>query len=257
MKQIVLITDGYSNEGISPAVAAAYAQKHGVIVNVIGIVNRNEEMGERGAAEISDIALAGGGMSRIVNTEALAHTVQMMTRKTVMQTIQQTVQQQLKQLIGPDASLTTLAPERRGAVVRMIDDLSETSSLRVALLIDTSASMRPKLKAVEEACRDLLASLRARSGQSEMCVMQYPGHAGLAEAELLVGWTNELAKIDKMFYNLNMKGTTPTGPAIMNALHIAALAEMPEWERTSPDGIRRDGRARANDGDGILSDYIV
>jgi Ca-activated chloride channel family protein len=35
-------------------------------------------------------------------------------------------------------------------------------------------------------------------------------------------WTNELAKINRLFYKLNMKGTTPTGPAILTCVrHIA------------------------------------
>lgn len=254
MKQIVLITDGCSNEGINPVVAAAHAYKHGIVVNVIGIVDTSDEIGERGAAEIAEIASAGGGMSRIVNSAALAHTVQMMTRKTVVQTIQQTVQQELRQLMGPSVSLETLSPERRGPVVRMIDDLSETAALRVALLIDTSASMRPKLKAVGEACRDLLASLRARIGRSEMCILQFPGHT---EAELLVDWTSDLAKMDNMFYKLNMKGTTPTGPAIMKALQIAALADLPNTEYESDSSRIAAGRSKASSGDGIFSDYIV
>lgn len=254
MKQIVLITDGCSNEGISPVVAAAHAVRQGIVVNVIGIVDDGTDMGERGASEIAEIAKAGGGMSRIVSSRALAETVQMMTRKTVVETIRQTVQQELRQLMGPTAALESLSPERRAPVVRMIDELSETGSLRVALLIDTSASMRPRLRAVEEACRDLLASLRARKGNSEMSVLHFPGNT---EADLLADWTSDLAKKDELFYKLNMKGTTPTGPALMKALRYVAEAGSSrnadnrdeDWEGGPP--------FRASSGDGILSDYIV
>lgn len=252
MKQIVLITDGCSNEGISPVVAAAHAKQSGMVVNVIGIVDGGD-LSERGAAEIAEIAKAGGGMSRIVTSGVLAETVQMMTRKTVVQTIRQTVQQELRQLMGPMAALEKLSPDRRGPVVRMIDELSETSALKVCLLIDTSASMSPKLRAVEDACRDLLASLRARQGKSEMAIMRFPGDA---EADLLAGWTSDLAKTDNLFYKLNMKGTTPTGPALMKAVRYITDGGM-----TAADALAAERRepvpARPSSGDGIFSDYIV
>ncbi|MDF2715442.1 MAG: hypothetical protein K0R28_2367 [Paenibacillus sp.] len=253
MNQIVLITDGCSNEGISPVVAAAHAHRLGIVVNVIGIVDGGD-MSERGAAEIAEIAKAGGGMSRIVSSRALAETVQMMTRKTVVETIRQTVQQELRQLMGPTAALEQLPPERRGPVVRLIDELSETGTLRVALLIDTSASMRPKLRAVEEACRDLLTSLRARKGKSEMSVSRFPGNT---EADLLADWTSDLAKKAELFYKLNMKGTTPTGPALMKVVRYVTDARSPETADDREDGWGHTPPSRASSGDGIFSDYIV
>lgn len=255
MKQVLLITDGCSNVGMSPVAAAAHARQLGIAVNVIGVVD-DGELGERGATEIAEIAKAGGGMSRIVSSRALAETVQMMTRKTVVQTIQQAVQKELRHIMGPSAALESLPPEHRAPVVRVIDDLSESSSLRVALLIDTSASMRPKLKAVEEACRDLLVSLRARKGASEMAVLHFPGNR---EADLLAGWTSDLAKVGHLFYKLNMKGTTPTGPALMKAARYVMDAEWPESASEPDDGGWREGSptSRTSSGDGILSDYIV
>lgn len=263
MKQVLLITDGCSNVGISPVVAAAHAHRMGVIVNVVGVID-DGDIGERGAAEIAAIAEAGGGMSRIVAQEALPATVQMMTRKTVVQTVQQAVQRELRQLIGPGAALERLAPEQRAPVVRMIDDISETTPLRVAMLIDTSASMRPKLKAVEEACRDLLISLRARQGRSELAVLHFPGNT---EADLLAGWTADLAKAGDLFYNLNIRGTTPTGPALLKAARYVlgvgnsesgALAEREADGIMNPDVARGASCGRkAGSGDGIWSDYVV
>lgn len=254
MKQIVLVTDGCSNEGISPVVAAAHAYRQGIVVNVIGIVDNGTDLGERGATEIAEIARAGGGMSRIVSPAALSATVQMMTRKTVLGTIRQTVQQELRQLMGPTAALERLSPERRGPVVRLIDELGETSAVRVALLIDTSASMRPKLKTVEEACADLLASLRARQGRSEMAVLHFPGHA---EADVLSGWTADLAKPAELFYKLNMKGTTPTGPALLKAMRYVDEQANPGGAG-DPPSVRDNGPpVRTSSEDGIFSDYIV
>ncbi len=112
MKQILLITDGCSNVGLSPVVAAAHAQSDGISVNVVGVLDHGD-VGELGAAEIDEIARAGGGLSRMVNMRQLSQTVQMMTRKTVVQTIQLAVQKELKQVLG-NGSIEALPPEKRG-----------------------------------------------------------------------------------------------------------------------------------------------
>lgn len=224
MDQIMLITDGCSNVGLSPVVAAAQAQASGIIVNVIGIVD-DSEIGERGAAEIAEIARAGGGMSRTVSSSQLAATMQMMTRKTVAHTIQQAVGQELRQILGHDR-LEQLSPTHRSKVVEVMEQLSESAALRVALLVDCSASMGPKLAYVKEAVRDLLLSLQARNGRSEMCVFHFPGAAGSDEAAILdAEWTCELEKLNKLFYKLNMKGTTPTGPALLRCVRYIRSEE--------------------------------
>ncbi|WP_199624013.1 vWA domain-containing protein [Paenibacillus alkalitolerans] len=217
MKQIIVITDGCSNVGISPVHAAAQALERGIAVNVIGVV-QDDEIGARGEAEIHDIAQAGGGLSRVVTARNLAHTMQMMTRQTVAATIQGVVRKQLQAIMGsPDGSIAALPPDQRAQVVRTVDDLTETAPLKVALLIDTSASMKPKIEAVREAAYDLMLSLRARQGKSELAVLHFPGNNSNA-VQLEVAWTSDLAKLDKIFYKLNMKGTTPTGPALLETI---------------------------------------
>ncbi|WP_209978403.1 vWA domain-containing protein [Paenibacillus eucommiae] len=239
MKQVLLITDGCSNVGLSPVIAAAEAKTEGIIVNVIGVIDQGE-LGLLGTEEIREIAEAGGGMSRIVNSQQLSHTVQMMTRKTVAHTIQQAVGQELQQILG-HSQLEQLPPTQRAEVVRVIDQMSETTTLRVALLIDTSASMKPKLAAVKEAISDLLLSLRARSGKSELAAFHFPGSInGEEELVMDLDWTNELANLDKMFYKINMKGTTPTGPALLRTVRFVAGEPFSQ-----------------NVKDGMLSDYVV
>jgi Ca-activated chloride channel family protein len=239
MKQIILITDGCSNVGISPVIAAAEAHAEGIAVNVIGVVDQGE-LGLLGSEEIREIASAGGGISRIVNTQQLSQTVQMMTRKTVSQTVQQAVGKELQQILG-HKQLEHLPPIQRAEVVHVIDDMSERSSLRVALLIDASGSMKPKIPAVREAIRDLLLSLRARVGTSELAVFHFPStKKGEDELEMDLNWTDQLANLDKMFYKINMKGTTPTGPALLRTVHF--VAEKPPLHPTK---------------DGMLIDYVV
>jgi Ca-activated chloride channel homolog len=241
MKQILLITDGCSNVGVSPVIAAAQAKSEGIIVNVIGVVDYGE-LGLLGSEEIREIAAAGGGMSQVVNSQQLSQTVQMMTRKTVSHTIQQAVGKELKQILG-HSRLDQLPPEQRAEVVEVIDEMSETSILRVALLIDASASMKPKLPAVREAIRDLLLSLKAREGRSELSVFHFPATAnGEEPLEKDLDWTTELANVDKMFYKINMKGTTPTGPALLETVNFITNQSIPH---------------RSINGDGMLSDYVV
>jgi len=239
MKQILLITDGCSNVGVSPVVAAAHAKSEGISVNVIGVVDHGD-LGEYGAEEIHEIAKAGGGLSRLVHAKELAQTVQMMTRKTVVQTIQLAVQKELKHVLG-DHSIESLPPEKRGEVVRVMDELSETSELQVALLIDASASMKPKLLAVEEAIYDLMLSLQAREGKSEIAVFHFPGARHGDDCVLDFDWTTHLKGIHSIFPKLHMSGTTPTGPAMMKVIDFFSnMQYKSRHDEQALEGIRGD-----------------
>lgn len=226
VKQIILITDGCSNIGVNPVTAAAHALAEDIVVNVIGVIDQGD-IGDRGRSEINEIAQAGGGMSRIVTSAKLAQTVQMMTRQTVVQTIHNVVRQQLQALTG-ESELETLSPEKRGQVVQLMDDLSETSALQIALLIDTSASMKPKLAAVETAIQDLMLSLQARQGESELAVFHYPGSRAGHEVEMKMNWTSDLVQMQHLFSRLNMGGTTPTGPALMKVIRFFVEGRLPD-----------------------------
>ncbi|MCP1312296.1 vWA domain-containing protein [Paenibacillus tyrfis] len=259
MKQIILMTDGCSNVGISPVVAAAEAKAKGIIVHVIGVLDAGE-IGELGASEIDEISAAGGGMSRTVQPSQLSQTMQMMTRKTVVQTIQQVVGQELRSILGQTTKLEALPPEQRSEVVRVIDDLTETADLKVALLIDASASMKPKLPAVKEAICDLQLSLQSRMGESLLSVFHFPGNvSGDQEVEMDIGWTRDLANLNRLFYKLNMKGTTPTGPALLKVVEFMnGSADDTYRSKHNAAGDRRtaDSRMRSSE-DGIFGDYVV
>lgn len=241
MKQILLITDGCSNVGLSPVVAAAHAKAEGIAVNVVGVLDYGD-VGELGAAEIEEIARAGGGLSRLVNVRQLSQTVQMMTRKTAVQTIQLAVQKELKQVFG-NGSIEALPPEKRSEVVRVIDELGETSKLQVALLIDASASMKPKMLSVEEAIQDLMLSLQARQGGSEISVFHFPSSKYGDDCMLDLDWTNNLTGVKSLFPKLQMGGTTPTGPAIMQVIDFYRQGDY--------------GKKSRDETDGMMSDYVV
>ncbi|GGG87751.1 vWA domain-containing protein [Paenibacillus radicis (ex Gao et al. 2016)] len=241
MKQILLITDGCSNVGVSPVVAAAHAKAEGIAINIVGVLDYGD-VGELGAAEIEEIARAGGGLSRLVNTRQLSQTVQMITRKTAVQSIQLAVQKELKNVLG-NGSIEALPPDKRSEVVRVIDELGETTKLQVALLIDASASMKPKLRAVEEAIHDLMLSLQARQGGSEIAVFHFPSSKYGDDCMMDLDWTDNLSGISSLFPKLQMNGTTPTGPAIM---HVVDFYRRGDYGRKSRD-----------ETDGMMSDYVV
>ncbi|MFB5763058.1 hypothetical protein [Paenibacillus medicaginis] len=249
MKQMLIITDGCSNVGPSPVTAAAQALQQGITVNVAGVIDYGT-IGEWGSREIEDIAKAGGGFSRIVGTRQLAHTMQMMTRKTVVQTIQHAVNKELKNILGTGGAGTIeeLPPDDRARVVEVVDELTETSELDVALVIDASASMKPKLPAVEEAIRDLMLSLQARTGPSRIAVFHFPGSPYGDGAVCDVEWTDDLGKIKSLFGRLPMRGATPTGPAILEVIDYFRYVTLEKEQRLAET---------YGKGERISGDYVV
>ncbi|WP_340027953.1 VWA domain-containing protein [Paenibacillus sp. FSL H7-0940] len=250
MKQILLITDGCSNVGPSPVLAAAEAQEEGITVNVVGVIDYGT-IGELGSREIEDIARAGGGISQIVGTRQLAHTMQMMTRKTVVQTIQQAVNRELTQILGEKEpkTVTDLEPAQRARVVEVMDDMAETTALQVILLIDVSASMKPKLAAVEEGIRDLMLSLQARIGQSKLSVFHFPGRHSGEDAVMDIDWTTDPSRVRSLFGRLQMKGATPTGPAIQKVIDFYRYGTLEKQQEI--EGNYRIER------EGMLGDNVV
>ncbi len=215
LKQILLITDGYSNQGEDPIAMAALAREQGITVNVIGVVEK-DIIDEKSMREIEGIALSGGGVSQIVYAKQLAHTVQMVTRKAMTQTLQGVVNKELQQILGRGKSVEDLPPEQRGEVMEVVDELGETVELDVLILVDTSASMEHKLPTVKEALLDLSLSLNARAGQNRFSVFVFPGKK--KEVENLLDWTPNLGALTALFNKLTTGGITPTGPAIREAL---------------------------------------
>ncbi|WP_419882628.1 VWA domain-containing protein [Peribacillus sp. B-H-3] len=215
LRQILLITDGCSNQGQDPAAMAALAREQGITVNVIGVME-NDTINEQGLQEIEAIASSGGGVSQIVYAQQLSQTVQMVTRKAMTQTIQGVVNKELQQILGKSSTMEDLSPDKRGEVMEVVDELGETSKLDVLILVDTSASMKHKLPTVKDALLDLSLSMNARLGDNRFSVFVFPGKR--KDVEKLLDWTPKLEVLTKIFPKLTTGGITPTGPAIAEAL---------------------------------------
>jgi Ca-activated chloride channel homolog len=216
LKQILLLTDGCSNNGEDPVALAALAREQGVIVNVIGILSQDEDAESHGLKEVEDIALSGGGISQIVYTKQLTQTVQMVTRKAMTQTIQGMINQELQHILGKGQDMEELPPDKRGEVMEVVDEIGETVDLEVLVLIDTSASMSTKLPTVQESLIDLSISLNSRIGQNKFSVYIFPGKRH--SIDKIQGWTPKLDNLVSVFKKISTGGLTPTGPAIKEAL---------------------------------------
>ncbi|MFT8318649.1 MAG: VWA domain-containing protein [Sporolactobacillus sp.] len=215
LNQILLITDGCSNQGEDPAAMAALAREQGITVNVIGVLDHFDAEDSRGLQEVESIAQAGGGISQIVQTRQLVQTVQMVTKQAMTQTIKGVINQELQGILGDSETVEDLPPEKRGKVMEVVDELGETVDLNVCLLVDTSASMKTKLPTVKEALTDLTLSLSARMGSNHYCLFLFPGKRKAVSK--VISWSPDLDSIERAFEKIGTHGVTPTGPAIKEA----------------------------------------
>ncbi|MGC4378616.1 VWA domain-containing protein [Fictibacillus sp. Mic-4] len=222
LRQILLITDGCSNQGEDPVAMAALAREQGITVNVIGVLHEDTpEYQARGLREVEEIASMGGGISQIVYTRQLSQTVQMVTKKAMTQTIQGIVNSELQQILGNDYRVDDLPPEKRGEVIEVVDDLGETMDLEVIILIDASGSMENKLATVQESLIDLSISLNSRIGDNQFSMYAFPGKK--KDVELLMDWNGRLDSLTTIFSKLSSGGITPTGPAIKEAIQAFTI----------------------------------
>lgn len=224
LRQILLITDGCSNEGESPILSAKRAFEAGIVVNVIGVLDEHESEQDESYQEITDIALHGGGISQIVYEEELSQTVQAVTRQAMSQTLQGFVNKELTNILGKEKTIEEVDPEKRGEIIEVVEELGETCNLEVLILVDTSASMHHKLPTVKEALFDLSYNLQARKGKNLFAIYQYP--APQQTIQVVADWAEELASVSVIFPKLVTGGVTPTGPALREAIQMFAKKEL-------------------------------
>ncbi len=237
LRQILLITDGCSNSGVSPVDAAKQAFAYGVVVNVIGVLDPDQSETDASFQEIERIAQAGGGISQVVFKEDLSQTVQAVTRQAMSQTLQGFVHQELKHIFGDNRSLVDIAPDKRGEVMEVVDDLGEACKLEVFILVDTSASMRDKLLTVKEALLDLSMNLDARTGTNQFAIYQFPYKK--ETIGVIHDWAEALEEVSVIFPKLVSSGMTPTGPALIKAL--AHFNQIETSELMYDDAFRQEG----------------
>lgn len=218
LKLITLITDGKSNVGGNPVDAAADARKMGIIVNSIGIMDKDDV----GAREVIEIAKAGGGLYELTRVEELSETVQALTQKTVQMTIEEIVNSHIKGIIGKE--LKDIKPEVRSQISSYIESLADETSVEMAILMDTSGSMLYKINAAKASAVDLLKTLSGRKGRFSVALVQFPGIDGMVK--VLCDFTEDPQELEHIVTSIGTGGITPTAIAIREA--ISMLIKQPE-----------------------------
>lgn len=230
IRQIIIITDGKSNIGISPIEAARQANKAGIVVSTIGIINQDSDDEERDIEELEGIAKAGGGLCEYTHLENLGMTVQVMTQKTAQRTIEQIVSRQLKSIAGVD--INNLEPKSRFKIVDFIENFGDSINLRCAVVLDTSGSMKNKLETAKKSMTELLRSLKSRRGHSKIALIKYSGLDN-DYASIICSFTDSEEFLKDRLNLLKAGGGTPTGPAIERACQLIIKSKDSEYDDSS------------------------
>jgi Ca-activated chloride channel homolog len=230
IRQIIIITDGKSNIGISPIEAARQANKLGIVVSTIGIIGKDGDGNESDIEELEGIAKTGGGLCEYTHIENLGMTVQVMTQKTAQKTIEQIVTRQLKSIIGVD--INNLEPKSRFKIVDFIENFGDSINLKCAVILDTSGSMGNKLDIAKSSLIELLQSLRSRRGEGKIAVIKYPGYKEEA-ASVVCSFTDSTELLQNRLSTMRAGGGTPTGPAIEKACQL--IMEYKNYQKEEDD----------------------
>lgn len=217
IKQIIVVTDGRSNMGISPVEAAKKAHDVGITVSTIGIINLKGSSDEKDIEEVEEIAKAGGGLCEYSHIEELGRTIQNLTHRTAQRTIEQIVSKQLKLIMGEE--IESLEPKSRLKIVDFIEKYGESINLKCVIVLDTSGSMRDRLSVARRSVIELLENLQGRKGSSSIAVIAYPGEAA-AMCSTICDFTNEIDIMKQKLELVSSGGGTPTGPAILKACEL-------------------------------------
>lgn len=214
-RQVMLITDGESNEGIDPITAAREGHNKGVTISTIGIVDKTND--ERPLSEIKDIAEAGGGVWELTNVQNLSMALSMVTVKSVYKTIEEAVSRELKEIIG--TGINDMPPESRIKVTDMIDRLGDEINIKCCIVIDSSSSMANKMSMAKKSILNLLRVLNQRKGKTEVAVISYPGK-NQEQYNILCDFTEDVVLLEESLNKILIGGNTPTGPAIKSAVQL-------------------------------------
>ncbi|MFA5524705.1 MAG: VWA domain-containing protein [Tissierellales bacterium] len=214
-RQIMLITDGESNEGMDPITVAKEGHSKGITISTIGITNKIAD--ERPLLEIKAIAEAGGGVWESTNVQNLTMALSMVTVKSVYKTIEEAVNKELKDLIG--TGLNDMPPQSRNKVVDMIDRIGDEINIKCCVLIDSSSSMTNKMDMAKKSILNLFRMLNQRKGITEIAVISYPGK-NQEQYDVLCKFTEDITLLEQSLYKIQIGGNTPTGPAIKSAIQL-------------------------------------
>lgn len=223
-KQIILVTDGESNGEKNPIDVAKKISEKGITISTIGIIDRNNT--ENSIYEVKEIAQVGNGVWELTELNRLSHTMQLVTQKSIYQTIQTAVNKELKNLISTD--INELAPQSREKILDLVEDLSDTITLKSIILLDTSKSMTSKIDIAKKSILSLLNILNSREGKSKIAVVAFP-HIERENYNLICDFTQDIHLLRQSLDKVQVSGMTPTAEALEGALKILEGNETEEY----------------------------
>ena len=212
-KQIILVTDGESNEGVDPVLVAKGCGFKGIPVNPIGITDRDSE---ESMTEIKEIAEASGGVWEHTDINKLDTAMSMLSMRSVYNTLEETVSKELKQIVGNE--LEDMHPNSRKKIIDLIDRLGDNADIKCCVVIDCSASMKRKIDIAKSSALNLLRVLSSRSGNTEISVIGYPYKN--EDYKVLCDFTNNIIDLEKGLQAIKIGGKTPTGMALKGAISL-------------------------------------
>lgn len=212
-KQIILVTDGESNEGVDPVLVARGLRAKNIAVNTIGITERETE---ESMTEIKEIAEASGGVWEHTNIQNLDATMSMVSMRSVYNTLEETVNKELKSIVGSE--LDEIHPSSRKKIIDLIDRLGDTADIKCCVVIDCSSSMKRKIDIAKSSALNLLRVLSSRGGNTEVAVIGYPHRE--QDYKVLCDFTSNIINLEKGLQEIKIGGRTPTGMALKGALSV-------------------------------------
>jgi len=218
INQIIVVTDGRFNSGISSIEAAKEAYDAGVIVSTICITDQSSRSDERSIKGAEGIAEAGGGLCGYCHIEDLENKVKDLAHKTARKIIEHIVNRQLKAVIGEE--IQYLEPEYRLKIADFIEKYEDNINQKCVIVLDTGGSMEDKLTALKKSVAELLKSLKKRKGDSCIAVIAYAGEdTGICS--VICGFTSEISILEQKLELITSEGRMPIGTAILKAYELA------------------------------------
>lgn len=210
-KQIILVTDGESNEGVDPVIVSKEAKNKQITINTIGITNSESE---ESISEIKEIAEFSGGVYEYTNINSLDTAMSMVSMKSVYNTLEETVSKELKNIVGSE--LEEIHPSSRKKIIDLIDKLGDNSDIKCSVVIDCSSSMKRKIDIAKSSALNLLRVLNSRNGKTEISVIAYPFEG--ESYKVLCDFTDNIIDLEKGLQRIKIGGRTPTGSALKGAI---------------------------------------
>lgn len=212
-KQIILVTDGQSNEGEDPLLVSKECGDRDITINTIGITDRGNE---DSMTEIKDIANLSGGVWEHTDLNSLDTAMSMVSMKSVYNTLEETVSKELKSLVGSE--IDEIHPNSRKNIVDLIDRLGDTSDIKCCVVIDCSGSMKRKIEIAKSSALNLFRVLSSRKGNTEIAVIGYPYQR--EDYNVLCDFTSNIIDLEKGLQKIKVGGRTPTGTALKTAMNV-------------------------------------